>query len=164
MNDRLRKMVELSQQIKVNDFFQYKNLEAKVLAFSDEHVFAVVPEVIITPEEFEGAVGHKLVRDQNVERLRKENHQLNNEIERLLLDPEYYKYRAHQRDRERRYRERELYRMDRSYDEFMLRAKNTGFYGGADFGEGPSPPPKPIWIDPLWKEEPGAGQKKSKKK
>ena len=164
MNDKLNKMVQLAKELRLGESFTFKGMTAEVLAFSDEHVFVTIPEIAVSPEEFEGAVGAKRVEDKAKEELKRQIWQLEREIDRLLHDPQYREYRMDQAYRERRYRERRYDDMRVALAYGAVSIQNIGIEDYSAFTERPSEPAKPIWIDPLWGKEPSAGQKKSKKK
>ena len=153
MVTKLQQMVELSKCLKLGQPVPYKGLAAKVMAFNDEGVFLTVEEIKVAPEEFEGPVEAKMVKDKQVEEARREAHQLRNEIDRLLNDPEYYAYR---REREGRYR-REMMRMreDSMYAmRNMMSPIHTGIYGGGEFVSASPMPKREMWIDPLSYKQP----------
>lgn len=128
-------MVEISKKMELGKLIPYRNMQAKVEAFSDEHVFLSIPEIAISPEDVENLAEGVRVKDREVENLKREVHQLRGEIDRLLNDPY---------DMERR-RERERYErkmMDRVYMEMPK-------YMSWDLAT-PHTPPKPApYFDPL---------------
>lgn len=154
---KLEKMVALAEQLKIGEPIDYKGVEARIMAFSDEHVFV---EVEVTPEELESGIAEKRVRDLRGEELERRVYQLEQEIDRILHDPSYRERRLDQAFRERRYRERRYDDMRVALDYGAVSIKNIGMVDFSPFIEAPPPPPKPVWIDPLWSKAPGAGQKK----
>lgn len=150
---KIEKLLKLATEFKPGAAFKLRGFDAKVTAYSDEHMFLTIPEAAVDPDEID--VAGKRVRDRELDNARDEIRRLNMEMERMLADPYYAD------DRRRRYR----YEQDRRRDyydsmDYMRRATSMmdivrdPFRKGPVITEGaPKPPGEAAWIDPLaWRE------------
>lgn len=153
MVTKLEMMVELSKCLKLGQPIPYKGMTANVLAFNDEGVFLTVPEVKVPPEEFEGPVDQKRIKDRELEEARREIHSLRNEIDKMLYDREYYEYRRRRDDRYHRQRRERMADLNDAMN-LMMSPRFTGIYGGGEFRMEEALPKKEIWIDPLAYKQP----------
>lgn len=116
---KLVAMTELSKKMELGKLVPYRDMQAKVEAFSDEHVFLSIPEIAVNPEDVESLADGVRIRDREVENLKRECQQLRGEIDRLIHDP-YYLDRRRERERydrkmmDRMYMEMPKY-MDRDF-------------------------------------------------
>ncbi len=109
---KLAKMSELIKDLKIGQPIKFKNMDAKIEAFSDEAVYLCVPEVRVDPDDFEGTAEAKRIRDREIENLKSEVYRLKEENHRLLHDP-YYREDARQREEFRERQRRDSYSMMR---------------------------------------------------
>lgn len=142
----LEKMNALAAKLTVGDKFRFKGLDAKVQAFSDEHLFLEVPEIAVTPDEVEGGGDNFFVRDREMQRLKDRIRELEIDRERMLSDPRYFE-EMHYRHNRNRQRERDLSRISRyDTDRYVYDLQRGDI--PIDLKHGPTPLP-PTYIDDL---------------
>lgn len=156
---KLEKLLQMAKQFKLGDAFTVRGMDAKIIAYSDEHVFFSIPELAVDPDEID--LQAKRARDLKLENANAEIYRLQEELRRLMVDPSYYNHR----------RERELYndRAMRDRYNMMDYMRNISprdivrdpFLKGPRLTEYQPPVPgEAPWIDPLPLKVPS--QKKSK--
>lgn len=156
--NKLEQMVELVKKLELGQVLPFRDLEAKVMAFSDEAVYLSVPEIRVEPDLFDAQTTR--VDDRALREARNEIMRLKQEMEHMLEDSRYYEYK---RSKEHHYRDRmrQLSReTDRSYRDMYLSPNYTGIYGGSEFTSRVDLPKREMWIDPLSYKEPTQKGKK----
>lgn len=156
---RLEKMVALSKKYPLGTPVTYKGLDTEIVALSDENFFLKVADVSISPEEIEGETKSAVVRDREIEGLRRQIHDLNHQIEHMLQDQDYYRYRREEESSYRRDRDRS-YRDMQDGMRLMMSPNYTGIYGGGEFTSRVDVPQRKIYIDPLNGKEPTQRKRK----
>jgi len=114
MADKISKMLEVANRLKVGSVIPYRSMQAKVEAFSDEHLFLSVAEIAVEPDDIETLADSVKVRDREVESLKRRIYGLEQEIDRLKHDP-YYRDQQRRRDEYDREKMRDSYRMMMDY-------------------------------------------------
>lgn len=110
MDEKIAKMIAVASALKVGSIIPYRSMQAKVEAFSDEHLFLSVPEIAVAPDDIEQVADGVRVRDREVENLKRRIYGLEQEIDRLKHDP-YYRDQQRRRDEYERERRMSDYRM-----------------------------------------------------